>query len=745
MRNKVKPVVVAIAAGLFASTSATAFAQAEAAQAAEAAPAADEAPASDEIIVTARKRAESLQEVPVSVTAVNAELLERNNITRIDQLAQVTPNAMMHSTGILPSEITAYIRGIGDRSSEPSQDLSLAISIDGVYLTNVAGSLIDTFDVQQIEILRGPQGTLQGRNSPAGAINVQSRRPSGELGAKTQISYESYDQISLKGMVEMPLVENILAAKLSVFRNNGGNFMFNQLAQSRTAGGVDNWGGRLGFLFTPNDKLTAYLSADFIRDTSPDPAIRPRGHADTVPGEVPEPPAALCSRFGYCTEFPKYENAANLIGRNSSRNGGIGLVVDYDFGPVTLTSVTGYRFINQLTDLDDDGVPAVVLHVVDRKTKNRQYSQELRLASSDNGPLNYVVGVYGLHSKFDFGRRTLVGGPIAGLPADVIIQSFGTRSQKTDSFAIFGQASYNITDSWSISGGARQTWDKKRLTATPTLTSGTGNFKASFSQLTVEAGTEYRFSPGNMAYFRFAQGYRAGGINGQAANLAGVNTYDPETVDSYELGLKTESFDRMLTFNVSAFYYDYQKLQVAAQSFVPEINSFLSRLVNANGLKVKGVEFEANLRPAEGLTLTGSLGYLKSDYRPQILNLGTGDLQLADITKDHAPKFTGYFAADYRIPLSDGAGSLTFGGDVSYRSRENVGSVPLPSSFQDKYALVNAAVTWRSEDENFSVSLFGRNLTDHYYKLNGERGGGVFQWDLVGRPRTWGIRFGAGF
>ena len=744
MRKTVKPVVAAIVTGLFAATSATAFAQAEV-EAAKAAPVVDEAPASDEIIVTARKRAESLQDVPVSVTAVNEAMLERNNITRIDQLAQLTPNTMMHSTGILPSEITAYIRGIGDRSAEPSQDLSIAISIDGVYLTNVAGSLVDTFDVQQVEVLRGPQGTLQGRNSPAGAINVQSLRPSGAFGAKAQIGYERFDQISLKGMIEAPLVEDVLAAKISVFRNNGGNFMFNQLAQRRIAGGVDNWGGRLGFLFTPNDKLTAYLSADFIRDKSPDPAIRPRPHADTKPGEIPEPPPLLCTRFGFCSEFPKYENAANLIGRNSSRNGGVGLSVDYDFGPVTLTSITGYRFINQVTDLDNDGVPVTVLHIIDRKTKNRQFSQELRLASSDNGPLNYVVGVYGLHSKFDFGRRTLVGGPIAGLPANVVIPAFGTRSQKTDSYAVFGQASYNITDAWSISGGARHTWDKKRLVATPTTTSGTGRFKASFSQLTVEAGTEYRFSRGNMAYFRFAQGYRAGGINGQASNLAGVNVYDPETVDSYELGLKTESFDRKLTFNVSAFYYDYEKLQVAAQSFVPEINSFLSRLVNANGLKVKGIEFESTFRPSEKLTLTGSLGYLKSDYRSQILNLGTGNLQLADITKDHAPKFTGYFAADYRIPLNGGAGSVTLGGDLSYRSRENVGSVPFISSFQDKFALLNAAITWRSEDENYSLSLFGRNLTNKYYKLNGERGGGIFQWDLVGRPLTYGLRFTAGF
>ncbi|MBK5264043.1 MAG: TonB-dependent receptor, partial [Alphaproteobacteria bacterium] len=505
MRKVKYPMVAAMATSVIAMMPAIASAEVQSE------PAAAEAPVTNEIIVTARKRAESLQDVPVSVTALNAALLERNNITRIDQVAQLTPNTMMHSTGILPSEITAYIRGIGDRSAEPSQDLSIAISVDGVYLTNVAGSLVDTFDVQQVEVLRGPQGTLQGRNSPGGAINVTSRRPSGEFHARTQISYERFDLISLKGMVEAPIVQDVLAMKVSGFRNHGGNFMYNQQAKRRIAGGVDNWGGRVGLLFTPNDKLKAYLSADFIRDTSPDPAIRPRPHAGTVVGELSEGPPLLCTAFGFCTEFPKYENAADLIGSNSNKDGGVGLTVDYDFGPATLTSVTGYRFINQAVDLDDDGVPGTVLNVIDRKTKNRQWSQELRLASNGNGPLSYVVGVYGLHSKFDFSRRTQLGGPIAGLPASVILTAFGTRSQKTNSYAVFGQASYKITDKWSVSGGARHTWDKKDLVATPTATSGTGNFKASFSQLTVEAGTEYRFSRGNMAYFRFAQGYRAGG------------------------------------------------------------------------------------------------------------------------------------------------------------------------------------------------------------------------------------------
>lgn len=704
---------------------------------------ADESAAMDdsgyEIVVLARKRAESIQDVPVSVTAINAATIERNNIIKIDQIAAVTPNVNFQQNGTIPTSIAAYIRGIGSRAADPIQDLPIAISIDGVYLSDIAGSLVDVFDVQQVEVLRGPQGTLQGRNSPGGAINITTRRPTGELGARFEASYARFDEVQLKGAVEGPIAGDVVAAKLSAFFNDGGNFMTNINTGKRTNGGLTNWGGRVGVLLTPTPDFTAYLTADYVRDTSPQSAIRAVPHAGPRGPLQPEP--RVCSLFGFCSPLGKYETGATYLKHNSAKTGGVGLNADWDIGSVTLTSVTGYRYANEIVNVDNEGLPPVIVNVEDRTTKIRAVSQELRLASNGNGPLDYVVGVYASRSRFNLFQPLRLGGPLVGQPEPSVRTA--ERSQVTKSFAIFGQASYNITDQWSVSGGARKTFDRKKLTAQPSVPGPEGTFKAKFDDLSIEAGTEFRFSPGKLAYFRFSQGYRAGGLNGSAP-LTDINVYEPEKVNSYEVGLKTEWLDNRLIANLSGFYYDYSDLQIIAVDATPR--GAINRIVNVEGATIYGLELESTFRPSEVLTFSGSLGYLHTEYRSQIANLGFGPIDLKGLPKDFAPKLTGYFAVDYTVPLGEGDnGALVFNADVSYKSKRYTNPIPNPVSVQNETALVNAAVTYRTADERYSVTLFGRNLTNKYYKLTGETGGGLFTWDSVGRPRTYGIRATAKF
>jgi iron complex outermembrane receptor protein len=295
-----------------------------------------------------------------------------------------------------------------------------------------------------------------------------------------------------------------------------------------------------------------------------------------------------------------------------------------------------------------------------------------------------------------------------------------------------------------VSGGARQSFDRKRMSTQPVVPGPRGEFKARFKNFSFELGSEYHLDRNKLAYVRFAQGYLAGGINGDAPTLADVSVFKPVTVDSYEVGLKTEWFDRMLTVNVAGFFSDYSNLQLVAAG-VASASGFVQKVVNVPGLKIRGVEVEATLRPVAGLTINGSLGYLHARYRSAILNLGAGPADISAYPKENAPKITAYLGANYKTVIGEDNGSLTFDADVNYTSGAYTNPLPSPVAFQSKYALVNGSITYTTPDDLYSLSLFGRNLTNKYYKTVGETATNLFMWDNVGRPRSYGIRATAKF
>src|SRR6266850_3924814 len=608
-----------------------------------------------EITVTARKRSEALQDVPSSITAVNTATLERNNIVEVDQVGALAPNVIFKPADPGLPILSAYIRGIGERGGEPSQDHPIALSLDGVYLTGLSGSLLDVFDVQQIEVLRGPQGTLQGRNSPGGAINITTIRPSGDLGGRRVVSYGRFDEVHARASFDIPVIQGMLSAKLSLFENSGGNFMTNIVTGEKQGGRHDN-GGRLGLLYTPTSDVKVYWTVDYSKDNSPPSALRavPQGVAQGPYQPVP----VVCSAYGFCSPVGEYNTASQFNRPNDIRNVGSSLNVDVDLGPVTLTSVTGYRDVDEILNIDIDALPVEFLEYRNRRNHSDSASEELRLASNGATRLSYVAGAIISRYKFNLLQPVLLGTALTGLAAP--ITQINARSQTADSYAVFGQAVFKITDQWSVTGGLRKTNDYKKALVQPTVPGPSGEFKASFNNLSAEAGTEYHFAGDKLAYFRFSQGYRAGGINSSASDLAAVNSYRPETVNAYEIGLKTEWLNRRLTANWSSFIYNYRDFQVLEVQ--PFSGGFTSRIGSADGLRIKGLELETNIRPLESLTLTGSIGYLDAKYKPQILDLGFGLMNLDTFRKDNAPKWTAYFSFDYDVPVSGGNGSVTFGG-----------------------------------------------------------------------------------
>jgi iron complex outermembrane receptor protein len=685
----------------------------------------------EEIVVTARKRAESIQDVPVSVTAVGEAAMERNFIARIENLQRITPNVTLEPVSITTSSLAPYIRGIGNRVQEPVQDPAIAISVDGVYLASIVGSAIDVFDVEQIEVLRGPQGTLQGRNSPGGAINIRTRRPGDDLGMRLEASYGNYDTYSVKAAIDGPLVPNLLGAKLAVMTSQSDGYMRNITTGERLSG-QDTVAARLGFLITPTDSLNIYLTADYMKDESPQRGLR--NVASSIAGLPGQPNVLLCDTsatglafLGQCVTEDKYKTSMEFTEPNDLEVWGVTANVDWQLpNGLQLTSITGYRDADEFQSVDVDGTGLPLLTSIGRSMKVDQFSQEIRLSSdrsgvSEAGQLDWVVGVYYVDSSWSLDQPIDAFGSI--IP--------GRRAQDMESYAGFGQATYHITDRWSVSLGGRQTKDKKDLDITFfSPTEFIHSVDGDSSNFSLEAGTEFRFSPDILGYFRFAQGYRSGGINGDVPTPDAAVEFDSEEVDSYELGMKAEWLNQRLRTNVSLFWTDYDNLQRDVVITIPTAPFFAQVIQNQGKARIRGVDLELLARPVDRLTLSATVGYLDAEFRDTNQQM------------PFAPDWTGFFGADYEIPLGT-SGSLTASADIQYRGDANINGALQPIGDQKSYTLANAALTFRTEDGRYSVTGYVRNIFDKYYIVAAEAAAGVSAWVVPGAPRTYGVRFTA--
>jgi iron complex outermembrane receptor protein len=677
-------------------------------------------PDANDIIVTARKRSEALSQVPLAVTAVNQEILQNSFVTRVQDLQKLAPGVTISASTTSSNALAPFIRGIGTRSAEPTQDLPIAISVDGVYLAAVSGSaIIDTFDVAQVEILRGPQGTLEGRNSPGGAVNFTTIRPNGEFHAQAEASYASFNELRLRAAVEAPLVQDVLSIRISGSFNRGGGYL-KSLTTGARWGDKRSWGGRIGLLYTPDDAMTVYLTADYTNDESQGSPLRP------VPTNVAYPRQRVprvCNGtnpatglpFGYCTPYPEYRNGAEYDVRPENHVGGFALNMDRDLGGVSLTSITGYRFANLHEEADLDALPAAIIETRGRFLKNRLFSQELRLASDNSSPLEWVVGGF-------YGRSTfnLVREPIWINGVQPTFAATRSGSQIARSYAAFAHGIYKITDKLSVSVGGRKTWDEKEQVTKPSGLAVPRRFAAKFDNFSMEAGIDYKIGDHGTVYARYSEGYRSGGINSGLASRTQADPFGPETAATYEVGLKSRLPGNYGSFSLAAYHTKYNDLQQVTTVFE---NSSTVRLIrNAAGVKIKGTYTDASY----------------SSFFADLLGTGTA-ADFSFLTLPLVSKWTGYLGADYNVPL--GSGSLTINGNLEYRSHSNV-SGPLQTQIGDQpgYALLGASITYTSPDERFSISVFGRNLTDKYYNTGAEDINGQVQFVNPARPRSVGVR-----
>lgn len=691
-----------------------------------------------EIIVLAQKRAEPLQRTPLAITAVTAETLEDRGVKNLIGVADLVPNVVINSGVAVPGQISPYIRGIGAFSPDPLSDLPIAISIDGVYLTSTIGSLVNTYDVERVEVLRGPQGTLQGRAATGGAINVYTKRPSGELGGRFEMGFGRFNEFSTEAVIEAPLVSDKLAARLSGARYSGGSYSKNLISNDRF-GGRDSWMGRLGLLFTPTETLTIYATADIIRDRSPQAALRAANTDRSYPR--PETGAQVaprtCTMFGYCSPAERYTAHANLTDDTKNDTYGFSLNADLDLDWATITSITGHRDVDESVITDWDRIP---VRVFEAEALNRTQltftSQEFRIASNKDGGADagglfqWLVGGYYLHYKQDRTNYSEVLG--RGAP--------NTAEQTLNSYSLFGQIMSEPVENLTLYAGARKTWDKKDfLLTSPTIHPG----KAKFTDFSIEAGARYQITPDKMIFIRYAEGYLPGGFNNQGF------TYQSENVKNYEGGFKTKWMDGRLTVNGTAFWNDYQNLQRVSSKVTDQPPYFFNVPDTVGSARIRGLELEVESHPVDNLILTASVGYLDAKYKRFDIQVPNPDGTLRTVDNSglrfkDAPKWQLSASAEYNIVLASGD-SIRPGLNVRYRSAHVAGANDIPIEYQSGYALLNGFIRWTDRDDRFFASVYMNNITNKYYILYGSNLAGLANVVLEGRPRTYGVRAGVNF
>lgn len=714
----------------------------------EAAPTANTATV-EELVVTARRREETLKDVPVAVSAFSAETLARQAANDITTLSQTTPNITVQTARGSNSTLISYIRGIGQQDPLWGYEPGVGLYVDDVYIYRPQGAVLDVFDVSRIEVLRGPQGTLYGRNTIGGAIKYVTNKLGDEAGGKVRGTYGSYNQTDLLVEGHTPVGGGLsVGGAYALYKRDG-------YGENLTTGAEhynkDVQAIRLSAEYKPTDDLFFRLAYDKVQDDS-----NPRhGHRE------------LPALVGGYQVLGVYDTQAGLGNDNSVETEGVALTGEYHASDsLTFKSITASRKGHTQTLIDFDGTPLPTLDVP-ATYDDRSFSQELQAVYSDE-TIQGVFGLYYMNSQASGEFDTIAGN------LGVSIADGGKVS--TQSFAAFFDVSANLTDRFKISVGARGTRDHKRSstfryfylgatrspfqggTPRPILQVRTDySAEKTFSEFTPRLSASYELTDELNTYVSYSKGYKSGGwdMRGDAfLTPQTVNGYNPETVDAYELGLKGNLFDRRLSFASAAFLSKYKDQQVTTQVVVP--SGIASSVDNAGASTLYGAEFEAKAVFDQHFSGTVALGYIHAKYDrfsrfvpagapnpvnpSQTIPAGGQIVNVADLYGfQNTPEWTGNVSLTWRGSVA--GGELTITPMVSYRDHYQQFEQPLPLLDQKAFTLVDMTASWAPESGRYRISVAGKNLTDERYRTGGYNFGVPTYNNSVigfyGPPRTY--------
>lgn len=692
-----------------------------------------------EIIVTARRRGESLQDVPIAVTAISGDTLQDQGAIDITHLQQQTPSLTLQVARGSNSTLIGFIRGVGQQDPLWGFEPGVGIYVDDVFVARPQGAVLDVFDVERVEILRGPQGTLYGRNTIGGAVKYVTKRLGHDFEAKARVAYGSYDQIDLVGSLTVPVSDTLsVGGAVARFKRDG---FGKNLNTGNEHYDKDVLSARVSAEFTPTDQLFFRLAADMTDDES----NARHGHREIGFAGLADfaPPADV------------YDTRAGAGDKNNVETRGISFTGEYEASDqVTLKSITAYREGETDGNIDFDNTPGPVLDIP-ASYRDHQFSQEFQLVYTGDR-VQGVAGVYYLDGTASGAFDTVLGA------ADLTILTSG--KVKTRSIAGFADVSFDISEHFKASVGLRYTSDKREGTvfrqnftgirsplfgnaaAVPGLVRTDYTNERTDSQFTPRASLSWLPNDDLTFYASYSKGYKSGGFDMRGDAFLTPNTvngYKPETVDAYELGMKGAFLDRSLFLNLAAYYSDYKDQQVTTQVAAPgpSIASFVD---NAGDSKIFGVEAEARAIVSDNLSVTAAFGYTHAEFkRFTVFDLASGtNIDVADARVfQNTPKYTMSVAPTYTHDLA--GGKITIMPSISYRSAYSQFEIPNAILDENGYEIVDASIVWTSGDDRFQLGAHGRNLFDARYRIGGYNFPGALFGDSViafyGPPRTFTV------
>ncbi|GGZ17573.1 TonB-dependent receptor [Novosphingobium colocasiae] len=720
-------------------------------------------PQLEEIVVTAQRREEKLQNVPVSVSVASAATLESAGVTNIQALTKVSPSLNINP-GQGPVEV--FIRGIGNKNDAAGNEGSAAVYVDGVYVARPTPELFAFRGVERVEVLKGPQGTLFGRNSSAGLVNIITRTPTDVPTMEASLGYGNYDTVDTSAYVSGGLAPNVAVGVTGFYsvqnRGWGRNVTLNE-----KVGFGRRWGGRVKLVADVTDTTKVTLSADYLKAYTNRAFDLPPGRTSGNPPYLPPMVYAATGIYDTDADTPYYFRTKSYSGMAR---------IEQDLSFARLVSISGYRKTTSYNAADGDAGP-VPSFQYQLDNRSEQFSEELQLLSRAGSPITWVAGLYYLDSKDGYYPVSFQGSDFGpGLTVNLFGES------KVKSYAGFGQATAQIANNLNLTIGARYTVDKSKVfgfttvglvgpdPAHPVIGSteivrnpdvvGSKTFK----KLTWRGALDYKLADDAMIYASVSRGYKAGVFETLPANAVPIN---PETVDAYEIGFKSEMLDRRVRINGSLFWSDIKNPQV---SFIRQ--TFVA-LANAGSARSRGAELELELAATKDLRLRFSGTYLDAKYRsftgapfnapntdlitgpsglptvpgcvdPATVNTnpangGNVDFCQGDASGHRlprAPKFAFSTGFDYRIPL--GADAIELSSNVSYN--DGFFWEPQNTTRQKSYFLVDAQIAYAIDDGKVRIRGWGRNLTrTKYYANLYEQAGATGAVGQAGAPRTYGV------
>ena len=722
----------------------------------------------EEIVVTAQRREENLQKVPIAVSVATAATFARFASPDISDLTGSIPNLYIQPTPGGSSILSVSIRGIQYGENEKTFEPPVGVVLDGVFLGTAQGGLLETFDLERVEVLRGPQGTLFGKNTTGGVVNAIRTRPTGVFGAKLGVTYGSFNRREAKAVVNFPIVTDVLSGKVSFFYEKVDGVR-NIVFPGRRNGNRNYWSATATLLFQPSDALELLLTYDHVKDRGESPPVyniyqRTSTVLPTTPTTILRPDTP-CAVLNLCPPRDFRNTRMEGSGIAHADVDAITANASWDISDnLKLVSVTGWRRASENLVNDFDATEILIFETRRPNDDFKQFSQELRLEGNIGDRVRFVAGVFYFDSNYksDVTRFQDVG-YIRGNPALIGVRNpffpnaaFSSLVQidhDAKSYAGFAQADLKITDAFTLSAGIRYTKDKKRMFYRLVNPDGTTiglaqgaripqiiDTNADWDKWTPRVALNYQVSDNFFTYASFTRGYNTGGYSGRAPDVSTVGPYDPETVDAYEIGFKSELLDRTLRLNVAAFRNNYKDKQEEVSSATTIPPFFGTAIANASSARIQGIEVEATAIPTDGLSVGVSFGYLDAKYNEFIANVtGLGVTDNSNLKLRRAPRFTLSPSIDYKFDV--GRGTASAGARARFVDEIQLSVSNDPLGRVESVAFVDAALGYEFEAAGsaWQLNFYGRNLTDSIRQNAFFRAGSFLAFVSANRGREVGI------